>query len=79
MSGKHCGLVNGEYIPAPRVQDALATLLASCGFTQMSEDVKTEGDPAQLRRYARVIVKALPAEAAETRTIVNNLRILKLI
>lgn len=75
---KQCGLVNNEYIPAPRIQDALSTLLASYGFKAMSEDVLTEGDAATLRKYASVVAKQAAKHEGGER-ILNNLRILKLI
>lgn len=71
---KQCGLVNGEWIEPPRVQDALSTLLASLGFKRMSEDVLTECDRDTLKRYARIVSKN-----AKNVDVTNNLRILGLI
>lgn len=59
---KHCGLVNGEYIPAPRIQDALSHQLKALGFNAMAEDVLTEGDRETLKKYARVIAKNSPKD-----------------
>jgi hypothetical protein len=76
---KRCGVMEGgSYKAPPRTQDALSTLLKSLGFTTMAEEVLTEGDPAQLRRYARVIAKNLPNNENRQK-VLTNLRLLKLI
>lgn len=75
---KGYGLVDGEYVPTPRIQDAMSKLLAAQGFTQMSQDVLGESDNERLRHYARIVVKNTPDSAAKIQ-LISNFKILRLI
>ena len=44
------------------IQEILSTLLFSLGFEQMSKDVRKDSSVEGLRRYARIIIKQLPAD-----------------
>lgn len=48
------------FLGSPTIQDALSELLAAQRFTKMSEEVKTEADPARLRQYARIVLRNAP-------------------
>ncbi len=79
MTGKHYGLIGDEYVQPPRIQDSLAALLGALGFTAMAEEVLSEGDTGRLRQYARVIAKNMPDSDKRKSTVVNSLRMLRLL
>ena len=47
---------------AHTINDALSALLLSLGFRTMARQVKTERDTERLSKYARVIVRNMPAD-----------------
>jgi hypothetical protein len=44
------------------INDALSALLLALGFQTMAQQVKTERDTERLSKYARVIVRNMPAD-----------------
>jgi hypothetical protein len=44
------------------VQQMLGEFLGAMGFEAMAHDVQSETDRARLQRYARVVLKQLPAD-----------------
>jgi hypothetical protein len=44
------------------INDALSALLLALGFQAMAQQVKTERDTERLSKYARVIVRNMPAD-----------------
>lgn len=55
------------FLGQPTIQDALSALLEAHHFAQMARDVKSETDPARLRKYANVILRDTPDGEMKTK------------